>query len=117
MTSLFNQRVESSVIVQHRNCPEMNTHASSLELGEYPDAVDDRSAVRDEAPPEDAVSQVDVPPNGGYAWVCTACVFLINAHTWGVNSVSPQTLTARPRLISLGLGSHSCLFSFQLDIS
>lgn len=34
------------------------------------------------------VSQVDVPPNGGYGWVCTACVFLINAHTWGVNSVS-----------------------------
>ncbi|KAK5097086.1 hypothetical protein LTS08_007106 [Lithohypha guttulata] len=32
------------------------------------------------------VSQVDVPPNGGYGWVCTACVFLINAHTWGVNS-------------------------------
>jgi hypothetical protein len=29
----------------------------------------------------------DVPPNGGYGWVCTLCVFLINAHTWGVNSV------------------------------
>jgi MFS family permease len=26
------------------------------------------------------------PPNGGYGWVCTACVALINAHTWGVNS-------------------------------
>ena len=32
---------------------------------------------------------VDVPPDGGYGWVCTACVFLINAHTWGVNSVCP----------------------------
>ena len=32
--------------------------------------------------------QVDIPPDGGYGWVCTACVFLINAHTWGVNSVS-----------------------------
>jgi hypothetical protein len=30
----------------------------------------------------------DVPPDGGYGWVCTACCFLINAHTWGVNSVS-----------------------------
>ena len=29
----------------------------------------------------------DVPPDGGYGWVCCACVFLINAHTWGVNSV------------------------------
>ena len=28
----------------------------------------------------------DVPPDGGYGWVCTGCVFLINAHTWGVNS-------------------------------
>lgn len=30
----------------------------------------------------------DVPPDGGYGWVCVACVFLINAHTWGINSVS-----------------------------
>ncbi|EXJ67776.1 uncharacterized protein A1O5_09122 [Cladophialophora psammophila CBS 110553] len=37
-------------------------------------------------PPQDAVSAEDVPPNGGYGWVCTACVFLINAHTWGLNS-------------------------------
>lgn len=29
-----------------------------------------------------------VPPNGGYGWVCTFAVFLINAHTWGVNAVS-----------------------------
>ncbi|KIX99828.1 uncharacterized protein Z520_04464 [Fonsecaea multimorphosa CBS 102226] len=36
--------------------------------------------------PHDAVSVEDVPPNGGYGWVCTACVFLINAHTWGLNS-------------------------------
>lgn len=28
----------------------------------------------------------DVPPNGGYGWVCVAAVFLINAHTWGINS-------------------------------
>ncbi|KAH7045212.1 major facilitator superfamily domain-containing protein [Macrophomina phaseolina] len=31
-------------------------------------------------------SEEDGPPNGGYAWICTICVFLINAHTWGVNS-------------------------------
>lgn len=30
----------------------------------------------------------DIPPDGGYGWVCVACVFLINGHTWGVNSVS-----------------------------
>lgn len=32
----------------------------------------------------------DVPPDGGYGWVCVACVFWINAHTWGINSVSVQ---------------------------
>ncbi|KAB8236307.1 putative MFS transporter [Aspergillus alliaceus] len=30
--------------------------------------------------------QRDVPPDGGYGWVCVACVFWINAHTWGINS-------------------------------
>ncbi|EPS33557.1 hypothetical protein PDE_08519 [Penicillium oxalicum 114-2] len=30
--------------------------------------------------------QLDVPPDGGYGWVCVACVFWINAHTWGINS-------------------------------
>ena len=29
---------------------------------------------------------VDQPPDGGYGWVCVACCFLINAHTWGINS-------------------------------
>jgi hypothetical protein len=32
--------------------------------------------------------KTDVPPDGGYGWVCVACVALINAHTWGINSVS-----------------------------
>ncbi|KAG5980223.1 hypothetical protein E4U55_004269 [Claviceps digitariae] len=26
------------------------------------------------------------PPDGGYGWVCTVCVMLVNAHTWGLNS-------------------------------
>lgn len=29
-----------------------------------------------------------VPPDGKYGWVCTFAVFMINAHTWGVNAVS-----------------------------
>lgn len=29
---------------------------------------------------------VNPPPNGGYGWVCVACCFCINAHTWGINS-------------------------------
>jgi hypothetical protein len=38
-------------------------------------------------PPEDAVPAEDIPPNGGYGWVCTGCVFLMNAHSWGLNAV------------------------------
>lgn len=32
------------------------------------------------------VSLEDVPPDGGYGWVITACVFIANCHTWGVNA-------------------------------
>ncbi|KAH8429919.1 uncharacterized protein LDX57_007592 [Aspergillus melleus] len=28
----------------------------------------------------------DIPPDGGYGWVCTFCVFMITVHTWGVIS-------------------------------
>ncbi len=46
------------------------------------------------------VQPVDVPPNGGYGWVCVACSALINAHTWGLNSVrdilAMQTLKTTP---------------------
>jgi MFS family permease len=31
-------------------------------------------------------SKEDVPPDGGYGWVCVACNFFINGHTWGINS-------------------------------
>lgn len=39
-------------------------------------------------PDPDEKYKHDVPPDGGYGWVCVACVFWINAHTWGINSVS-----------------------------
>ena len=35
---------------------------------------------------ENVIPAVDVPPNGGYGWVCVVCVALINGHTWGINS-------------------------------
>ncbi|RAK96974.1 MFS general substrate transporter [Aspergillus ibericus CBS 121593] len=43
----------------------------------------------EDASPENApivTTFEDIPPNGGYGWVCTFCVFMINVHTWGVNS-------------------------------
>jgi hypothetical protein len=30
----------------------------------------------------------DVPPDGGYGWVCVAACFTINCFTWGAVSVS-----------------------------
>ena len=36
---------------------------------------------------------VDVPPDGGYGWVCVACTFVINGHTWGINSVESRPVT------------------------
>ncbi|OJJ49368.1 hypothetical protein ASPZODRAFT_112211 [Penicilliopsis zonata CBS 506.65] len=35
---------------------------------------------------EDEKPDLDVPPDGGYGWVCVVCVFWINAHSWGINS-------------------------------
>lgn len=42
--------------------------------------------VRYENGPTNVTSRQDIPPDGGYGWVCTVCVCLINAHTWGINS-------------------------------
>lgn len=39
------------------------------------------------APLAPLAPEADVAPDGGYGWVVVACVFLINAHTWGINSV------------------------------
>lgn len=47
-----------------------------LVLGEQGDSVeqDEESAVQEVDEKEE-----DVPPNGGYGWVCVACCFMINA--------------------------------------
>lgn len=40
------------------------------------------------------------PPDGGYGWVCVACVFVVCACTWGLNSVIiplPQIPLFMPR--------------------
>lgn len=34
-----------------------------------------------------ALLEVQSNPDGGYGWVYVMCVFMINAHTWGINSV------------------------------
>lgn len=33
-----------------------------------------------------STGQLDLPPDGGYGWVCVACVTVIQACTWGANA-------------------------------
>ena len=42
---------------------------------------------------EDTTPAIVCVPDGGVGWLYVACVFLINAHTWGINGVSvhPQS--------------------------
>jgi Major Facilitator Superfamily len=52
--------------------------------------------LRDQHNPENTSGEDDATPpvtekdeaplDGGYGWVCVACTFLINGHTWGINS-------------------------------
>lgn len=65
---------------------------SASELWTAPTPHDSTTTFELTEPPLNAVTIEDVPPNGGYGWVCTACVFLVNAHTWGVNSVCLSNL-------------------------
>ncbi|CAD0114892.1 unnamed protein product [Aureobasidium uvarum] len=55
----------------------------SVEKESSPAAV-----VNTEQPTTDVIPATEPPPapNGGYGWVCVACVAIINAHTWGLNS-------------------------------
>lgn len=43
--------------------------------------------VLSEQPASENIPKPDVLPDGGYGWVCVVCVALVNAHTWGINSV------------------------------
>jgi len=58
--------------------------------GQRNEALSEKTIISDE-PEEPRGPEVqkpdDVPPDGGYGWVVVACVSLINAHTWGINSV------------------------------
>jgi hypothetical protein len=55
----------------------------TLENGDEP-----KSSLEPSLDCTDGVAQ-DEPPEGGYGWVCVAVCFMINAHTWGLNSVRP----------------------------
>ena len=71
----------------------------------------------DEQFPSENSGLVDEPPDGGYGWVCVACTFFINAHTWGLNTVCPSEITSRATLtadlviwcVSCSLSCPECL--------
>ncbi|KAF4977933.1 hypothetical protein FDECE_18295 [Fusarium decemcellulare] len=64
-----------------------------------------------------ATPQTETPPSipdGGYGWVCTICVAVINAHSWGINTaygvflahyISDQTFPGASRLEYALVGS------------
>lgn len=59
--------------------------ATSATSDDLNNAEAEKEAGQTLAPTTTTQSQ-DVPPDGGYGWVCVAAVFMINAHTWGINS-------------------------------
>ena len=75
--------------------PNKTTQLEGLQRVSETRARADNQKMVTDAEQVDTVKQdtLDVPPNGGYGWVCVACVFWINAHTWGINSVRSLTDT------------------------
>lgn len=72
--------------------PEFQKNAGS-EIGSADDAsAHQKSSAGGESNTTDVEqAQSQAPPtevDGGFGWICVICVFLINAHTWGINSVS-----------------------------
>ena len=69
--------------------PETTT--STHKDGEEGQGKDGSQADVDATPRSEQVSDEkphqDVPPDGGYGWICVACAAFINGNTWGVNSV------------------------------
>ncbi|KAG6009147.1 hypothetical protein E4U21_003216 [Claviceps maximensis] len=63
---------------------QQNTSQASIES--RPEEKQDASATTEAESAAAANDAPPPPPDGGYGWVCTACVLLVNAHTWGLNS-------------------------------
>ncbi len=60
---------------------------STVELTSQPARANPIAIQVEDETPHHASEREDISPNGGYGWVCVECVLMINAHTWGINSV------------------------------
>ncbi|KAG4032362.1 hypothetical protein MFRU_007g02680 [Monilinia fructicola] len=74
-----NNEIDNETVEESANEYTRASSDKALSVEGSGHSTDDPERVEESKP-------VDVPPDGGYGWVCVACVFLINAHTWGVNS-------------------------------
>jgi hypothetical protein len=70
----------------------------------HPETASERTVDIDEQPQTVSDEKAEnLPPDGGYGWVCVACNFMINGHTWGLNSTYGVFLGASyPLLVNLG---------------
>lgn len=56
-------------------------------LAPSPTDLDEMRQIHGRASAEEDSRDISALPEGGYGWVCVAASFLLNAHTWGINSV------------------------------
>ena len=76
-------------MVSYETLQESNVQTGPDEQGQAARTNSEKTlALADEEQSPDPENvPVGAPPDGGYGWVCVACCFWINAHTWGINSV------------------------------
>lgn len=73
-----------------------STEKAPSEDGQADDPADQKPDNDPVTPdPEQAQPPEPIEIDGGYGWICVVCVFLVNAHTWGINGVRFHNLQTR----------------------